>query len=110
TPARKVPGLGSVFHLDDVRALMAGGRHGRRVRRPAASNDVRTTITQVGAGQLAYRGVEVTELVTTHDSEQVRQLLVGHPPGQGAISSTDQAALARLMQALPAPATPLDLF
>ncbi|PZU39270.1 MAG: excisionase, partial [Arsenicicoccus sp.] len=61
TPVRREAGTGSLFALADVQAL--AGRGGRAGRRQATSDDVRTAITQLGPGSLAYRGHDVRDLV-----------------------------------------------
>lgn len=110
TPARKEPGSGSLFRLDDVQALVGGGRAGRRARRPAASDDVRTTITEITAGTLAYRGTDITELAGHRSYEQVRALLTGDADVSGAPTAAEQQTLTALMAALPAQTAPLDRF
>lgn len=94
TPVRREAGTGSLFALADVQAL--AGRGGRAGRRQATSDDVRTAITQVGPGSLAYRGHDVRDLVGgggpagegtdtagrgegAWTFEQVRDLLTGIP-------------------------------
>lgn len=92
-PLRREAGVGSVFALADVQTV--AGRGGRSGRRRATSDDVRTAITQVGAGSLAYRGHDVRDLVSRQGRgkgdrlavgggggwtfEQVRDLLTGVP-------------------------------
>ncbi|MGO0577661.1 citrate/2-methylcitrate synthase [Ornithinimicrobium panacihumi] len=118
-PVRKEPGTGSLFAVDEVRALLGGGRSGRRTRRPAASDDVRTSITAVNAGGLAYRGHDIAELAGHWSFEQVRALLVtGDGVASPAASLADEAwpdsgardALGRVMAALPVRTTALDRF
>ncbi|WP_298890099.1 citrate/2-methylcitrate synthase [uncultured Serinicoccus sp.] len=76
SPLRREPGAGSVFAFDDVQAL-GGGRSGRRASSRATSDDVRTAITQVGPGALAYRGHDVRDLAGAWTFEEVRDLLTG---------------------------------
>ena len=125
TTLRREPGTGSIFALEDVQALVGAGRSGRRSGRrpgPAASDDVRTQITEVRTGGLAYRGHDVGELVGRWSFEQVRELLVGvegvgsgggagGDGSSGAWPTADAvAALGRLTAALPGRATSLDRF
>lgn len=132
-PVRREPGTGSLFALADVQALLGGGRSGRRGRRAATSDDVRTTITEVTAGTLAYRGHDVADLVGRWSFEQVRSLLVQNvspfgergpsmsPVGEGAVvtgtshqvvrpAPDEVTALEAVMAALPARTTALDRF
>lgn len=109
TPVRREPGTGSLFALADVRRLLEGGRAGRRGG-PAASDDVRTQVTEVGAGRLAYRGHDVADLVGTRTFEQVRELLVGMPSGTPWPGAAERASLAALTAALPARTGVLDRF
>lgn len=118
-PVRKEPGTGSLFAVDEVRALLAGGRAGRRTRRPAASDDVRTSITSVSAGGLAYRGHDIAELAGHWSFEQVRAMLfTGDDSAPPTASLADEAgpdtrareSLARVMAALPVHTTALDRF
>lgn len=109
TPVRREPGTGSLFALADVRGLVQGGRAGRRGG-PAASDDVRTQVTEVTAGRLAFRGHDVADLVGTWNFEQVRDLLVGMPthapwPGPG-----ERASLETLTAALPGRTSVMDRF
>ncbi len=109
TPVRRAPGTGSLFALTDVRGLLQGGRAGRRGG-PAASDDVRTQVTEVTAGRLAYRGHDVADLAGTHTFEQVRELLVGMPseapwPGRG-----ERESLTTLTGAMPDRTGVMDRF
>lgn len=110
TPTRKEPGTGSLFRLDDVQALVSGGRGGRRARQPAASDDVRTTITEITAGTLAYRGTDIAELAGRSTYEQVRALLTGDSGVSGAPTAAERESLAAVMSVLPAQSAPLDRF
>ncbi|WP_161958588.1 citrate synthase [Ornithinimicrobium cavernae] len=110
TPIRREPGTGSLFRLGDVRALVDGGRSGRRGRTTAPRDDLRTTITEVTPGALAYRGHDITRLVGTHSFEEVRALLTGSPEADGAPTAQERAELTQLMAALPARTPPLDRF
>ncbi|QFG67900.1 citrate/2-methylcitrate synthase [Ornithinimicrobium pratense] len=108
-PVRREPGTGSLFALADVRGLVRGGRAGRRGG-PAASDDVRTQVTEVTGGHLAYRGHDVEDLAGTWSFEQVRELLVGVPgdaswPGPG-----ERESLAALTAALPERTGVMDRF
>lgn len=80
-PVRREPGVGSLFAVDEVRALAGrpgrSGRRGGRSTGPATSDDVRTAITEVGPGSLAYRGHDVRDLAGSWTFEQVRDLLTG---------------------------------
>ncbi|GAA5160142.1 citrate synthase [Ornithinimicrobium tianjinense] len=110
TPLRRDPSAGSLFALADVQALAGGARSGRR-RRPAASDDVRTAITEIGPGRLAYRGRDVTDLAGHASAEEVRALLTGDlVPGMPSRESFDplRDALAPLLAALPDATGPLD--
>lgn len=109
TPVRKEPGTGSLFRVEDVQALVGAHSAGRR-RRPAASEDVRTTITEVTGGNLAYRGVPIADLVPTEGFERVRELLTGDSGTSGVPTEGEREALAALMRALPVGTTPLDRF
>lgn len=125
TPTRREPGTGSLFAVDEVQALVRGGRSGRRGG-PAASDDVRTQLTDVTAGALAYRGHDVLDLVGARSFEQVRRLLVrgeegmpsrGAAPGVPADGGaeiwpgpTELAALEAVTAALPRGTTALDRF
>ncbi|WP_151526862.1 citrate/2-methylcitrate synthase [Serinicoccus kebangsaanensis] len=65
-PRRRVPGTGSLFDVAEVQALSGAGgrsRHSRRSRDPSTSDDVRTQITEIGPGSLAYRGRDIRDLV-----------------------------------------------
>ena len=116
TPVRRDPALGSIFALADVQALLKGGRAGRRTRRPATSDDVRTHITQVGPGRLAYRGHDVRTLAETHTFEEVRDLLtqaelVDGPGTDGpGTARAERAAVLALREALPRHTRTLDLL
>ena len=101
-PLRRDPGVGSVFALADVQAL-GSGRSGRRGAR-ATSDDVRTAITQVGPGGLAYRGHDVRGLAGAWTFEEVRDLLTGVPAAAG----PPDAVLDAVMAALPPGARLLD--
>lgn len=109
TPVRRDPGTGSLFALSDVRALVQGGRAGRRGR-PAASDDVRTQVTEVTAGRLAYRGHDVAALVGRWTFEQVRELLVGIPTDAPWPEPDERASLEALTAALPARTGVMDRF
>lgn len=109
-PVRKESGTGSLFRLEDVQALVGGGRAGRRGRRPAASDDVRTMITEITAGGLAYRGIDIADLVGSRSYEEVRALLTGQPGTSGVPTASERIQLATLMTSLPASTTPLDRF
>ncbi|MGD8151308.1 citrate/2-methylcitrate synthase [Ornithinimicrobium sp. Y1694] len=121
TPVRRDPELGSLFALEDVRAVGERGRSSRRGR--AASDDVRTQITEVTAGELSYRGYAVSQLVRTRSVEEVRRLLVGgrgDEPGRSTSRGLDpqrewpgadeRAALAAVIDALPPGSSTLDRF
>lgn len=110
TPLRRDPSRGSLFALTDVRELAGRPRAGRR--RPATSEDVRTSVTEIGAGRLAYRGHEVSALVGRTSFEEVRALLTGHPGEEPAAlkSSSDRAALGAVLDALPPGTGLLDRF
>lgn len=118
TPLHREPGTGSIFALADVQALVGGGRAGRRGRRPAASDDVRTSITQVTAGGLAYRGHDVADLVGRWSFDQVRTLLVGTENRMSSLSPRVAAwptaemlgTLQAVIAALPARTALLDRF
>lgn len=110
TPTRREPGTGSLFRLEEVRDLLGGGRSGRRVRGPAASDDVRTTITDVSAGALAYRGQDISELAGRCTFEEVRDLLTGQRGTVVVPTRADRETLAALMASLPEGTTPLDRF
>lgn len=125
TPVRREPGTGSLFALADVRALVQGGRSGRRGG-PATSDDVRTQLTEITADSLAYRGHDVTQLVGSRTFEQVRELLVRGreqgggwpgPPDQGCDGGRspwpgpeERCALDAVVAALPGRSTALDRF
>ncbi|WP_022923568.1 citrate synthase [Serinicoccus marinus] len=83
TPVRREPGVGSLFDVEEVSALAGRpGRSGHRGSRGggrATSDDVRTRITQVGPGSLAYRGHDVRDLAGSRTFEEVRDLLTGVP-------------------------------
>lgn len=109
TPVRRDPSSGSLFALADVRGLLTGPRAGRR--RPATSEDVRTAITEVGAGRLAYRGHDVRALVGRATFEEVRALLTGHPDDASTVPSpADLDALAAVLAVLPRGTGVLDRF
>ncbi|GAA4875245.1 citrate synthase [Serinicoccus chungangensis] len=100
SPLRREPGAGSVFALADVQALGAG-RSGRRASSRATSDDVRTAITQVGAGTLSYRGHDVHDLVGL-PFEEVRDLLTG-VGGESAptVPASPRGSVDAVMAALP---------
>lgn len=100
-PLRRDTAGGSIFALADVRELVTGPRAGRR--RPATSEDVRTSITEVGAGRLAYRGHDVRTLVGHASFEEVRALLTGHPEDVEPVRPTpsEEQHLAALLAVLP---------
>ncbi|OLT16914.1 hypothetical protein BJF80_05840 [Serinicoccus sp. CUA-874] len=83
TPVRREPGVGSLFDVEEVSALAGRpGRSGHRGSRGvgrATSDDVRTRITQLGPGSLAYRGHDVRDLAGSRTFEEVRDLLTGVP-------------------------------
>lgn len=108
TPVRRDPARGSLFALADVHALVGGGRAGRR--RPGTSEAVRTAITEVLPGRLAYRGRDVRDLVGTASFEEVRALLTGHPEDGGMPSRGHRDALTAVLDVLPAGSGPLDRF
>ncbi|MCK0111269.1 helix-turn-helix domain-containing protein [Ornithinimicrobium sp. F0845] len=108
-PVRREAGTGSLFRLEDVQSLVGSGRSGRR-RRPTVSDDVRTTITEVSAGGLAYRGHDVLDLAETASFEQVRVLLTGQAGSDGVPTAEEQDALRGLVGALPVGTAPLDRF
>jgi citrate synthase len=108
-PVRREPGTGSLFALADVRGVVHGGRAGRR-RGPAASDDVRTQVTEVTAGRLAYRGHDVADLVGRWTFEQVRELLVGMPTEAPWPEADERASLATLTEALPDRTSVMDRF
>ncbi|WP_162802006.1 citrate synthase [Ornithinimicrobium murale] len=110
TPVRKEPGTGSLFRLEDVQERAGGGRGGRRTSRPATSDDVRTAITEITSGSLAYRGVDIRALAGSASYEQVRDLLTGGQGTSGAPTQAEQQALAALMAALPEQTAQLDRF
>lgn len=118
TPLRREPGTGSIYALDDVMALVGASRTGRRRRPASATDDVRTRITEVTPGTLAYRGRSVEGLVGAHTFEEVRALLVDGtlpmPPSPPSAVPWPHAgvrrALRSLMAALPEQAQPLDRF
>lgn len=107
SPLRREPGTGSLFRLADVQSLVGSGRSGRR-RRVTVSDDVRTSITQVTAGALAFRGHAVQDLAGTATYEQVRALLTGQDAQDGVPDPPEQETLQRLLTALPDRATALD--
>ena len=115
TPRRREPGTGSLFAVEDVQALVRGGRAGRRGQRLAASDDVRTAITEVTPANLSYRGHDIAELVSGRSFEDVRALLVGVPSTEpGAVAQVSDPAtldtLRAVMAALPRDSAPLDRF
>lgn len=107
SPLRREPGTGSLFRLEDVQGLVGSGRSGRR-RRATVSDDVRTTITQVTAGALAYRGRAIEDLAGVATYEQVRALLTGQEAQDGVPAPGEQETLQRLLAAVPDRATALD--
>lgn len=114
TPVRREAKAGSLFAIQDVRALAAQpGRSGRRSRR-STSDDVRTAITEVGPASLAYRGHDVRDLAGSWSFEQVRDLLTNSEPGRATGSALADGRGAGQLQgvmAALAPSTPtLDRF
>ncbi|MFK5688100.1 citrate synthase [Ornithinimicrobium sp. LYQ92] len=105
-PVRRDPRIGSLFDVREVQSVAGGpGRSGRR--RTGVAEDVRTAITEIGPGSLAYRGSDVRRLAGAATFEQVRDLLVGLP---APASDGGGEQLDRVMSALP-PVTPvLDRF
>lgn len=97
-PVRREPGVGSLFAVEEVRAVAGrpgrSGRRGGRAAGPATSDDVRTAITEVGPGSLAYRGHDVRDLAGSRTFEQVRDLLTGIPLTGGIpLPGTDAATV-----------------
>ncbi|ANS79457.1 Citrate synthase (si) [Serinicoccus hydrothermalis] len=112
-PVRREAGTGSLFAVEDVRALAGrpgrSGHRGGRDRTRATSDDVRTRITEVGPGSLAYRGHDVRGLAGTWTFEQVRDLLTEHTVVNGRGPGSEQA-VAAVTAALPAGTPVLDRF
>lgn len=104
-PVRREAGTGSLFALGDVQAVAEGaGRSGRRARRRATSDDVRTAITEIGPGSLAFRGRDVQDLVggpTPWSFEEVRDLLTGVPRDQSSPLPDLAAQVRAVVAALP---------
>ncbi|WP_298750230.1 citrate synthase [uncultured Serinicoccus sp.] len=109
SPLRREPGAGSIFALEHVQAL-GGGRSGRRASTRATSDDVRTAITQVGPGTLAYRGHDVRDLAGSWTFEEVRDLLtgVGGEPAP-TVPTSPRASVDAVLAALPPGTRVLDL-
>ncbi|KUG57408.1 hypothetical protein AVL62_13350 [Serinicoccus chungangensis] len=107
SPLRREPGTGSVFALQDVQAL-GRGRSGRRTSPRATSEDVRTAVTQVGPGALAYRGHDVRDLAGAWTFEEVRDLLVGVRGETAPAVPMPRAPVDALMAALPRETRVLD--